>query len=170
MSFDEKKWDEMVETILKNFNIEESRKQNLKENKVAKLIAMLPYIVKSNYPERYSYANFIVYVFAVLNKHIFLQKKGESIESRIKAILNFDGGDSKLIERAKYLLSLISLEDHKKDIDIDKKEGKYNPISEGDIDYETNKKYYMEKISKIESPEMDSIIKPEEAVNSFWGW
>lgn len=169
MEFNENYWEEQLDFFKNVFNLSESWKEKIKKNKVAKLISALPFIVKSKTPERYSYMNFGGYLIALKNEKISCQKKGESIEDRIKPILNFNGGNKMLIERAKNLLILLSLEDHNRDIEIDKKNGKYNPIAEGDINYEEEKKYLIGEIKKIESKQMDEIVSPEEAVRAFWG-
>ena len=160
-------WDEMVDFFVDFSGMNAQEKEVFSVNQTARLIAALPFLADCEQAERTAYDHLASYLVATRKKSVSNVVRGETLRSRLFVISNFLGGDPDIIERGMNLLALNSLEDYYEDLEDDIKSGKYNPLSTGEIDYESEKMNLIEKIAAVECPEMDKILNLD-TVQGFW--
>jgi|WetSurMetagenome_2_1015567.scaffolds.fasta_scaffold06330_6 hypothetical protein len=143
--------------------------KKLLKNPIATLISTLPYLAKTKDAERQSIKNIAVYLTALKVGSTFNYIKDEGIDGRINHILPTNG-DTKVIEKGKKLLMLVSLNDHLKDVDVDKTKNKYNPVAAKEVDYVSLKDTLVKTLSKdkVEQDSFDSILPLETAEKFSW--
>jgi hypothetical protein len=90
---------------------------------------------------------------------------------RLRLISYFKGGNKKIIEKGMSLLALNMINDYKRDIPIDEAIGKYNPMADDSMNHMQLKAKLIKKITSVDCPEMDNIIKLEgPGTQDYWGW
>jgi len=166
MEFNNQVFRQLVNELKLSMKLTDEEVSKWEQSITAKIIAAIPYAAGCDNPERYALANLSTLIIAGKNRSIYDMKKGESIRDRLDPIMNFKGGDPKVIEKGMKLLELISLEDHEKDKDEDV--SKYNPVKENDINYEIERKKLISEINSLPGKELDAIAKPDELRGAFW--
>ncbi len=171
MAFNEDIWLNIIRQVSITFRLNEHEIVKLKRNLVAKLIASIPYIAKCENAEQTSLKHLSYYMIAKNpgSKKTFEHncQNDNDIFSRLFPISIFNGGIKKIIERGMSLLALIQLEDHHHDQEIDKAEGKYNPVLAGVWDYNAYRKKLLATINGVSCPQMDRIVDPSDILD-FW--
>lgn len=153
-----------------NFGIE--KKEQLKNSKMAKLIAATPYLAGCNKTIETSFSHLLIYLmsFDESAKDIYFHKPEDDsdIYSRLFPISNFSGGKTEVLECCRDLMTLCMLSNYKKDIEEDIKIGKYNPINDGKWDYKAISSNLIKNINKTISPEIAEIYTIETALKAYW--
>ena len=141
--------------------------ERFRSSKVAKVIAALPYVAKCEDARQTAVNHLSLYVTAHKNPK-FDALQSESIMTRLFDIGAFKSGDGRLIKKGMKILELLSLEDHYKDRELDVRLGKTNPISLGQVNYETEKLRLTNEINSIHSPQLDKIVLDDEKWPDIW--
>jgi len=153
-----------------NFGIE--KKEQVKNSKMAKLIAAVPFIAGCNKAVETSFSHLLIYLMSLDEsaKDIYFHKKEDDadIYSRLIPISNFSGGNKEIIDCCMDLLTLCMVSNYKKDAADDKEIGKYNPLNSGEWDYDTISKKLIEKIDKNIIPEITNIYTKDDALKAYW--
>ncbi len=171
MKLTEEKWEAITNKIGGTFRLNSTELDSLRNNKIAKLIACIPFIAECIEPERTALTHLSTYMLAKdpACKEDFIHNLSDNkdILSRIQPLNTFRGGLQRIIDRGINLLALIQLEDHKFDLEKDKAEGKYNPVLEGIWSYKKSKQQLIAAINGVPCPDMDSVIPPSE-IEGWW--
>lgn len=167
-------WNDLCDRIGITFNMDSGKIMWLREKKVARLIAAIPYLAGCNKPRQTAAAHLSVYLLSVFEatKSIFHHEAWNddiSLMNRLMPIGNFEGGDSLLIKRGMNLLALNMVCGYERDIQKDIILKKYNPVGEGSWDYKKLKMNLIEHIENVSSPEMDTIMNIGDGTDSYWG-
>ncbi len=164
-------WNQLTEKIASTFRLTENELIGLRKNKVAKLIAAIPFNAECENMERTSLTHLSTYMLAKdpACKPVFSHNESDDshILNRIKPLNTFRGGLNSIIKRGINLLGLIQLEDHQHDLEIDKKENKYNPILNGIWNYTKQRKMLVSAIGGTPCPAMDKVMTIE-GIDGFW--
>lgn len=91
-----------------------------------------------------------------------------NILKRLDSINHFDGGDKKIIEKGMKLLALNMVHDYKRDIEEDKINNKYNPISFGVWNYKEIVTQLVKEINAIDCPLMDNYFTAADTPFMYW--
>lgn len=154
-------WDYLVTELSNVFRFTKEEKEKFSKNKVAKLIASIPFIANCIEPERTAIAHLCLYV-AELNgfqkycSHV--PSDDSDIFNRLAFISTFEGGNRAIIEHGMNILALIMIENYKRTEKSDKANGIYNPFVAGTWNYKQIKNKLLWDINKIEVPEIDWIL------------
>jgi len=153
-----------------NFGIE--KKEQIKNSKIAKLIAAAPYLAGCDKAIETSYSHLIIYLmsFEESAKDIYFHKPEDDkdIYSRLFPISSFSGGNKEIIQCCMDLSALSMLANYKKDAEMDKETGKYNPINENKWDYQSKSSKLIEVIEKTITSDIISICTIEDAIRGYW--
>ena len=173
MLLSEKKWEEFVEKISGTFRLKDEEKKAFAENRVAKLIAAIPYNAGCDDAERTALSHLGTFMVAKdkYGVSVFAHTADDDSDvlKRIRCISDFAGGDTEIIKRGMNLLALVQLEDHHNDIASDASSGNYNPVASGSWDYDKMKADLAAQIKAVDCPEMDEVMTVEN-LQGFWDW
>ncbi len=171
MKFTEEKWFEISKKTGDILRLDNNELSCLRGNIVGKLITAIPYIANCKKPDQTALNHLIIYMVAknpaCKNDYLHTTADDESFFTRLKPISKFKGGVNSVIERGMNLLALMQLEDHRQDMEIDKKNNKYNPVLSGAWNYEESRKILVSAINNVPCPEMDRVVKYGE-IMGYW--
>ena len=125
-------------------NAEET--EAFKNKEIAQLIAAIPFLAKCDNPERTALNHLASYVLSirVATKPYYNCVKndhsGKDITKRLETISHFTGGDKAILDKGMNIITLNMIADYERDQEEDKISGKYNPVSDGILNYEKEKK------------------------------
>ena len=169
-------WNEISEDVADSFRMEEKEKNLFKNKDIAKLIGTLPFLAGCEDAERTAVSHLGIYVLSCREtKHYFnpTLSDNKKVFERLRLINNFKGGNKEIIERGMSILALIMVTDYKRDIELDKAIGKYNPIGDSSFDFPSIQKELIEKVNNVSCPEMDEIYFYDDGgmgTEAYWSW
>jgi len=170
--FPEQDWIDLRNRISNLFHLNDEDQKKLMGNKMAKLVAAIPYLALCNEPKRTALTHLTTLFLASheAGRDIFLHNFSDnfSLLNRLERISNFDGGNRLVIDRGMNLLSIVMLSDHIKDSIEDKMKKKYNPVESGIWNAQNEIKILEKKIRDNQCPEMEKIINVDEAKANWW--
>lgn len=164
-------WELLVDKTAISFRLNIKERELLTKSKVAKLIGLLPFIAGCKYPERTALNHLSAYLIAAKgakNEFYHTIEDDEKILDRLQCINHFMGGDKKVLEKGMKLLALVMVHDYKRDIEVDRIRGKYNPLTGGMWSYTELVKQLTDDIHSIRSPEIDLIFKTQDTPFLIW--
>ncbi|MBN2656720.1 MAG: hypothetical protein JXR86_06645 [Spirochaetales bacterium] len=171
-TFSETTWNDLIDRLAILFDFSEEKKIRFQKNRLAKLIAALPFLAKCDDPYRTAISHLTITYLAShkAGKDIFSHNfaDNKSLMNRLEPISSFKGGNKLIIDRGMNILAVIMLADHNKDCRIDKTEGKYNPVSSGIWNFDEISSELEIKINSVDCPAMDDIISFEDARAYWW--
>ena len=165
-------WQLIVNTISSVLGFSTETMARLERNRLAKLIASIPFIANCRQPMRVAMSHVALVVMAAhgptkgLFDHEFADN--QDIYSRLERISHFDGGDVRIIRKGMAMLAYIMLNDHVRDMKSDLQAGKYNPITAGVWDASSQMRQLEREIKTIECTAMDDILTFDEAGGVWW--
>lgn len=165
-------WDNISSRATAVFNFGIEQKEQLKNSRMAKLIAAVPFLAGCNKATETSFSHLSIYILSLdeSSKDIYFHKPedDEDIYSRLLPISNFIGGDRNTIQCCLDLTALCMLSNYKKDMEKDKDIGKYNPIIAEKWDYETMSASLIKNIDNTITSEISAIYSKKDALERYW--
>ena len=169
----EEQWENILARAAAVLNFGMKKKEQIKNSKLAKLIAATPYLAGCNKALETSFSHLLIFLMSLDEsaKDIYFHKPEDDsdIYSRLFPISSFLGGNKELIQCCVDLSALCMLANYKKDMDNDKTIGKYNPVSEGVWDYNFLYTKLNNNIDKLITSEILKIYTKDDALQGFWG-
>lgn len=141
----DKEYFELVKVCDKSLHLTAEENQLLLNGAVPRFIAGIPYLSCETNPDILATMNLISYVACSRNGEFFATRPGESIQDRIEPYIHSVNGKEDIISLCKVILEEVSLNDHNSDKEEDIKSGHSNPIVDGIIDFESEKRKLDEK-------------------------
>ena len=170
--FSQALWDELSGRVARAFRMTEAEETWLRDGKIARLIAALPFLAGCEDAERTAVAHLGTYLLSTREtKTYFTAQPGDnqSVLERLRLGSNFKGGDARIIERGLCLLALNMVADYKRDIEEDARLGKYNPIAAGAWDFEATVADLEYRIISIPCEEMEKLLPLVAVPMGYWG-
>jgi hypothetical protein len=99
----------------------------------AKLVAAIPYLAGSEDPDRFAVSNLLTLYGATKARALFSHRADDN-EDPFRRLATFHVGnhaDPRVVDHGLTLLALISLADHERDAEADRRAGKPNPLNTG---------------------------------------
>jgi hypothetical protein len=169
--FPEETWLAISDDVARAFRMTADEEEALGRNKIARLIAALPFLAGCEDAGRTAVAHLGTYLLSAREtKHWFnaTAQDSASVLERLRLGAGFRGGDARIIERGLSLLALNMISDYKRDIDEDAVLGKYNPLAAGDFDFKETVEKLEWTIVTTHCPEMDAIVSIGEMPLGYW--
>ena len=126
-------WESIADELSAIFHLSKEEKEKVLKSPAARLTAEIAYLAGCHDPDRVAMAHVGTIIIASKNPR-FSHKKNESLYNRMAVLDHYPGGNPEIVKAGMILLELISLYDHVRDIESDRKIGKYNPLLD-DIEY-----------------------------------
>mgnify|MGYP001286417361 CR=1 FL=1 len=173
----EKTWESFCKEFKKVFKLTKKEEQSLFKNTVALFLYRLPFIAGCINPERTALAHLILYITEafLLNKTPHLisitnhtPEDDSYIFSRVRPLMNYNGGNSKALAHGTALLTLIMLCGYERSRDKDSLKGVYNPLNSGAWNFAEKKKELLSIINDNFCTEVDDELSVEKAMSSSW--
>ncbi len=159
---DDKKWAELVNVVKKSFKLSGKLTKALTASETARFITDIPYKAGCRNADRKALSNLALFILSQKGGEKYAAPNPEDdkdILERIDLFGSFSDGNKDVIKQSLARLGLEMLEDYRRDQEIDKVSGKYNPLNAGTMEYETEKNR-LEKAAGAE--ETARALKP------FW--
>jgi len=169
--FTDENWAEISSAVAAAFRMNEEEAARLREGRIGRLIAAIPFLAGCDEAERTAVAHLGTYLLSIKEtKPYFNAHRGDGASplERLRLISDFKGGDQRIIGRGMCLLALNMVSDYKRDIEEDERLGKYNPIAAGDWNFEATVEDLEWKIVTVPCEEMDDIAPIGAIPLSFW--
>lgn len=170
-SFPDETWGAVASDLAAAFRMDAAEAEALKGNRIAKLVAALPFLAGCDDAGRTAVAHLGTYLLSVRETKPWFcarPEDGASLFERLRLGANFKGGDEAIIRRGMSLLALNMISDYKRDLEEDAAAGKYNPLAAGDFVFEDAVEELEWAIAKVPCDEMDQIITAGEMPLSYW--
>lgn len=170
-SFTDETWARISNDLAAAFRLDAAEAGALKVNRIAKLVAALPFLAGCEDAGRTAVAHLGTYLLSVRETKPWFcarPEDGASLFERLRLGANFKGGDEAVIRRGMSLLALNMISDYKRDLEEDAAAGKYNPLAAGDFVFEEAVEELEWAIAKVPCDEMDEIITAGEMPLSYW--
>jgi len=172
LSFDQAVWAELASTIENAFCLDAAASSRLEGNNTARLVAALPYLADCEEPRRTALAHLGIFVLANTKaaRGDFDHKPADDANPlhRLAPIADFQGGDSRVIERGMKLLALVMLNGYERDISKDAAAGEYNPVGAKTWDASALRTRFTAELRAAACPQMDAVMTLESALRVFW--
>lgn len=129
-SFSEKDWQTVLAHLAEILGADARRYAGVP---TAKLVAAIPYLAGSEDPDRFAVSNLLTLHGATRARSLFGHRAGDD-EDPFRRLATFHVGnhaDPRVVDHGLTLLALISLTDHERDAEADRRAGKPNPLNSG---------------------------------------
>jgi hypothetical protein len=167
-----KQWVEIssrARTIL-NYGI--VQKEALEKNKTARFIAAIPFLGECEKPVETAFSHLLIYLVSLDEsaRDIYFHKAEDDhdLYSRIRPLLNFVGGNEKVLNCCRDLLSLCMVSNYIHNAEADNAIGKYNPVAAGTWDGKAIQQKLIASIERTITPEIAAYYTIDDAVRGFW--
>jgi hypothetical protein len=163
---------ELTDHVAREFGLDGRRLEALRSKKIARLIGAIPFLAECDDPKDLATANLRHYVMSCgAGKSLYAatERNSTSLFGRL-APAQYKGGNEAIILRGMSLIALNMLADYKRDVDLDRATGKYNPIGAGDWDYDEKLNELLTNISAVDCPDMDEIVEVHTVMDQFWNF
>ena len=165
-------WENVLSRAGAVFNFGIDKKEQLKNSRMAKLIAATPFLAGCNKATETAFSHLSIYLLSLDEsaKDIYFHKSedDEDIYSRLFPISGFSGGSKAIIQCCMDLTALCMISNYKNDAAEDKAIGKYNPINAGKWDYDAMSTTLIQSIEGTITTEISAVYTVEDAVRGFW--
>lgn len=164
-------WEGIADKICSSFSFSDIERLKFLKNKVAKLIGCLPKIAETQTPERDGCSNLAVYIMSTCTtKQFYIHQQCDDADvfSRLHDIMNFNEGNKDIIRKGMSLLSLMMINDYKRDEVEDRDTQKYNPFNSNSWNFDELRNRLLEDYEKTESNSIDSILNLSESATLLW--
>ena len=164
-------WDRIVDMVSGAFRFTSEETERFRSREIPKLIAAIPFLAGCKDPLRTAISHLGTYILSVRLPEVANTKPSddEYLFRRLECINHFIGGDKDIIQRGMNLIALCMVSDYERDIDEDRKLGKYNPISTGNMNSEELRHKLFRQIESVQCDEMDVILPVKNSwLEYFW--
>ena len=165
-------WNEQCDEVLNLLPSYRQFEERIRRNVIARLIARLPYLAGTERPERDGVNNLVIFVLSSYGdtRKVFRHAPGDdvSVFERLKPIMNFTGGNDKILTRGMNIIALVLVHDYHRDMDEDLLTGHYNPLNSGRWDYDEIRKELEDQIRAVPCKQMDRILDLETIPTVVW--
>jgi len=171
--FSESQWEEISGRVAEAFRMTSDETERLRNKNIAKLIAATPFLAGCQDAARTAVAHLGTYILSLRETKPYFNATEEdngSVLERLRLISNFKGGDPKIIDRALSLLALNMVTDYRRDAAEDVFLNKYNPVSDGQFEFEALVSDLTRRIEEVSCPEMEQILPIKAGPLGFWGY
>lgn len=150
---------ELTNEISQTFYLDPRERAQLVNSKIADILNAYPYLAGCTNPEQNAALNITTLLTAHKNP-VFDAKSGDGLDVRLQHLIASDGNPV-VWRMVNLALQLVSLEDHRMDISLDAKEGKYNPLTAGEFDYDSTKAMIKAEMKELwaANPELRDTMK-----------
>ncbi len=163
-------WNRLSDVSAEALRMNDSETRAFKNNKVAKLVGLLPFAAGCDDAMRSSLSHLATFVIANRGRarRFFDHAPADDANpmARLRTIADFKGGDSAALEQGLARLALCMTSGYRRDAEIDRLTGEYNPVN-GDT-VEPERSAVSSCSEKNGSAVIDSILTADEAIYTFW--
>ena len=165
-------WGKLADISIEALRMNEPEARAFKTNKVAKLVGLLPFIAGCDDAMRSSLSHLATFVIANRGRarRVFDHAPADDADpqARLRTIADFKGGDPALLEQGMARLALCMVSGYRRDAEVDRLTGEYNPVNGGAVD-STMSAASSRSVAASEEPSViDSIITADNAIYAFW--
>ena len=170
--FTESTWSDLTGHVASEFGFSEERLEMLRAKDIARLIGAIPFLAGCDDAFETAATNLRHYVMSCgVGSQIYAATPENSCDvfGRLSPA-KYHGGDEAIILRGMSLIALNMLADYKRDVELDRSMGKYNPIGAGDWNYTEKYAELMSNVTALECPEMDDIVEVHTIMDTWWNF
>ena len=163
-------WEVIGNAVADAFRMNEEERNRFLAKPLARLIAAIPFLAGCEDPERTAISHLGTYLLSVRIKGFANSKASDNeyLLKRLELINNHIGGDKEIIRRGMDLIALSMLSDYHRDIEEDRKLGKYNPVDYGAFNFAEERERLITEIEDIDCPDMERIMTIAQSTEQYW--
>ncbi len=165
-------WDRLAALAAEALRMDPDEAARFRDNRVAKLVGLLPFAAGCDDAERAALAHLAVYVVAGRGgaRAVFDHAPGDDVEplARLSTIADFPGGDPDVLARGMALLGLCMLAGYRRDAAKDLASGEYNPINSGAWDSGRVEAALLADARAVDPGVLDAIMTETQALEGYW--
>jgi hypothetical protein len=164
-------WPQIAGSVAAAFRMDQEERSRLEGKRIATLIGAIPFLAGCEQPARTAVTHVGTYLLSIKDTKAFFNADASDdvdVFERLRLIMNFRGGDQRIIDKGMSLLALSMIDDYKRDIHIDETFGKYNPVAAGAFDYESTREGLVRRIEAVDCPPMDEILDSGMGTEGYW--
>lgn len=146
-TFSDKDWENVMNHLTDVLGGDAARYARLP---TARLVAAIPYLAGSEDPDRFAVSNLLTFHGAAKARKLFDHRSSDDTDifRRLAAFHVGSKADPKVVDYGLSLLALVSLSDHERDAEGDRKTGKYNPVNAKVWDVPTVRKELQDELDR----------------------
>tara|TARA_B100000614_G_scaffold245063_1_gene249809 strand:+ start:697 stop:1248 length:552 start_codon:yes stop_codon:yes gene_type:complete len=164
-------WPAIADAVGHAFRMSDAERSWLRDKRVARLIAAIPFVAGCRHPERTAVTHLGTYILSgretASSFHASVDDDSDILD-RLRPIMTFRGGDRTLVDAGMAFLALNMLEDYRDDIQIDAALGKYNPVASGAFRFETIRSALLAMISPEARDTYAAAIDGDPGTLAYW--
>ncbi|MDC7126186.1 MAG: hypothetical protein PQJ46_11510 [Spirochaetales bacterium] len=167
-----KDWAIISSRVKAVFNMGVEKAKWLDNCEVGRFIAAIPFLAGCDKPFQTAFSHLCIYVMSIdeSTKEVYFHSREDDADLylRLAPISDFIGGNQKVISCCMDLLALNMVSNYKNDQAADKSIGKYNPLNDGDWNYDELAEKLKASINKNITPEVRAVYDIEDSVRGLW--
>jgi len=165
-------WGKLADISIEALRMNESEARAFKNNRVAKLVGLLPFAAGCDDAMRFSLSHLATFVISNRGRarRVFDHAPADDADpqARLRTIADFKGGDPALLEQGMARLARCMVSGYRRDAEVDRLTGEYNPVNDGAVD-STMAVASSRSIPDSAGPTViDSILTEDDAFQAFW--
>ncbi len=158
-------WDVLCNCIVRTFRLTNTEADELKKNKVAQIIAAIPFAAQCEEPDRTALAHLSIYMTELkggskIGGHN--KNDNENLYTRLRLLSSFKGGEQDIISHGLDILAYIMVQGYFHSKESDKILNIYNPLNDNSWDYESISQELLDKIHSQKCEILDELFMPPE--------
>ncbi len=165
-------WKSLSGIMVDSMRMTEGETLRFQANTVAKLIGLLPFMAHCDDPERTALSHLATFVIAGRgeSRRVFDHSPADDVEplARLRTISDFKGGDDATIERGMALLCLCMISGYERDIELDSRLQRYNPLSSGGWNIAETRGRLDVVLYRSTDAVMDLVMTEDGAMKVYW--
>lgn len=165
-------WSHIALVSAEALRMSDAETERFIENRVARLIGLLPFIASCDDPERTALAHLAVFTIAGRGeaRRAFDHTPEDNIEplARLRTISDFKGGDESILSRGLALLGLCMVSGYRRDATTDSMLTIYNPANSAPETVDSAEQSFMTVLEANPPNDADVVLSIENAVQAIW--
>lgn len=165
-------WNRLAAVAAEALRMTEAETARFRDNRIARLIGLLPFAAGCDDAERTALSHLATYVMAGRGqaRRAFDHAPPDDADpfARLRTIAGFKGGDQAILGRGMALLGLCVVAGYERDRDADRALGEYNPLASNAWNGGELTKELTAKAGDGTASPLDGILTAEEALRAFW--
>lgn len=165
-------WARLVTASADALRMTDTETKRFNDNRVARLVGLLPFIATCDDAERSSLSHLATFVVANRGeaRRAFDHAQEDDAEplARLRTISDFKGGDESILSRGLALLGLCMVSGYRRDVEIDDLFNNYNPVNKAPESANRAEAIFRSALEGSSPNDADIVLSLDDAVQAYW--
>ena len=165
-------WARLVTVSADALRMTDAETKRFNDNRVARLVGLLPFIAACDDAERSSLSHLATFVVANRGeaRRAFDHAPADDVEplARLRTISDFKGGNEAVLSRGLALLGLCMISGYRRDVEIDDVFNNYNPVNRAPESANRAEAIFRSALEGSSPNDADIVLSLDAAVQAYW--